>query len=104
MFIHRPEKNATEKDFLEGKVKKNVVEIRVEKHRSGSTGMFKLFFQGECTKFLNLDSETEEPLGLEEEETSISIKLEEVESSTSEENVNAEGGDSSNSADDDVFG
>ncbi|MBE5733885.1 MAG: replicative DNA helicase [Clostridiales bacterium] len=61
MFIHRPDKSATEKEIAEGKVQKNVAEILVEKHRSGPTGMVKLYFKGECTKFLNLNEETGEP-------------------------------------------
>ncbi len=61
MFIHRPDRNATEKEIAEGKVQKNVAEICVEKHRNGSTGLVKLFFKGECTKFVNLNDETGEP-------------------------------------------
>ena len=61
MFIHRPDRNATEKEIAEGKVQKNVAEICVEKHRNGSTGLVKLFFKGECTKFINLNDETGEP-------------------------------------------
>jgi hypothetical protein len=60
MFIHRPDKNATEKEIAEGKVQKNVAEIIIEKHRNGPTGVVKLFFKGECTKFLNLNEETGE--------------------------------------------
>ena len=63
MFIHRPDKGATEKELAEGKVQKNVAEILIEKHRSGPTGMVKLYFKGECTKFLNLNEETGEPDG-----------------------------------------
>ena len=33
MFIHRPDRGATEKEIAEGKVQKNVAEIIVEKHR-----------------------------------------------------------------------
>jgi len=61
MFIHRPDKNATEKEIAEGKVQANVAEILVEKHRAGPTGVVKLYFKGECTKFLNLNEETGEP-------------------------------------------
>ena len=68
MFIHRPDKNATEKDFAEGKVKQNVAEIIIEKHRSGSQGVVELFFKGECTKFLNIDAETGEIVGDEPEQ------------------------------------
>ena len=60
MFIHRPDKSATEKDLAEGKVQQNVAEILIEKHRNGPTGMVKLFFKEECTKFLNLNIETGE--------------------------------------------
>ena len=61
MFIHRPDKSASEKDIEEGKVAANVAEILVEKHRSGPTGIVKLYFRGECTKFVNLNEETGEP-------------------------------------------
>ena len=61
MFIHRPDKSATEKEIAEGKVQRNVAEILIEKHRSGPTGLVKLYFMGECTKFINLNSETGEP-------------------------------------------
>ena len=61
MFIHRPDKSATEKEIFEGKVQQNVAEILVEKHRNGPTGMVKLYFKGECTKFINLNEETGEP-------------------------------------------
>lgn len=63
MFIHRPDKNATEKEISENKVQQNVAEILVEKHRNGPQGMVKLYFKGECTKFLNLnqDGEVEDP-------------------------------------------
>ena len=61
MFIHRPDKNASEKEMAEGKVQQNVAEILVEKHRNGPTGMAKLYFKGECTKFINLNEETGEP-------------------------------------------
>ena len=60
MFIHRPDRNATEKEIAEGKVQKNVAEIIIEKHRNGPTGLVKLYFKGECTKFLNLNEETGE--------------------------------------------
>ncbi len=60
MFIHRPDKNATEKEIAEGKVQKNVAEIIVEKHRNGPQGLVKLYFKGECTKFMNYDEESGE--------------------------------------------
>ena len=60
MFIHRPDKSATEKEIAEGKVQPNVAEILVEKHRAGPTGLVKLYFRGECTKFVNLNEETGE--------------------------------------------
>lgn len=61
MFIHRPDKSASEKELAEGKVQKNVAEIIIAKHRAGPTGMVKLYFKGESTKFLNLNEETGEP-------------------------------------------
>lgn len=61
MFIHRPDKNASEKELAEGKIKQNVAEIIIEKHRNGSQGTVELYFKGECTKFLNLNSDTGEP-------------------------------------------
>ena len=60
MFIHRPDRGASEKEIAEGKVQKNVAEIIIEKHRNGPTGLVKLYFKGECTKFLNLNEETGE--------------------------------------------
>ena len=67
MFIHRPDKSATEKEIAEGKVQKNVAEILIEKHRAGPTGVVKLYFKGESTKFLNLNEETGEPDGDDDE-------------------------------------
>ena len=61
MFIHRPDKSATEKDIEEGKVQANVAEIIIEKHRAGPTGLVELYFRGECTKFVNINKETGEP-------------------------------------------
>ena len=61
MFIHRPDKGATEQELANGTVQKNVAEIIVEKHRNGSTGVVKLYFKGECTKFININEETGEP-------------------------------------------
>ena len=61
LFIHRPDKKASEKDLAEGKVKPNVAEIIIAKHRNGPTGIVKLYFKGECTKFININEDTEEP-------------------------------------------
>ncbi|MBQ3046490.1 MAG: replicative DNA helicase [Clostridia bacterium] len=63
MFIHRPDKAVTvkDKDFEEGKVKKNVAEIVIAKHRNGPTGVVELYFKEECTKFINLNRDTGEP-------------------------------------------
>ena len=58
MFIHRPDKAASEKELAEGAVQQNVAEILVAKHRNGATaenGEIKLYFNGGCTKFMNLD-------------------------------------------------
>ncbi len=59
MFIHRPDRNATEKELAEGTVQKNVAEIIIEKHRNGGTGIVKLYFKGECTKFIDLAEDGE---------------------------------------------
>lgn len=72
MFIHRPDKSATEKEIAEGKVQPNVAEIIVEKNRSGRPGTAKLYFKGEYTKFLNINTETGE---VEEEGTNNKIKV-----------------------------
>lgn len=61
MFIHRPDIKASEEDVASGKVKKNVAEIIVAKHRNGRTDTLQLYFKGECTKFLNLNVDTGEP-------------------------------------------
>ncbi len=55
MFIHRPDKSATDKERAEGKVQENVAELLIEKHRNGPTGSVKLYFNGACTKFLNIE-------------------------------------------------
>ncbi len=75
MFIHRPDRNATEKEIAEGKVQKNVAEIIIEKHRNGPTGIVKLYFKGECTKFLNLNEETGEVDGDTEQERKTSVNI-----------------------------
>lgn len=61
MFIHRPDLKAKEKEFAEGNIQRNVAEIIVAKHRNGQTDTIKLYFKGECTKFLNLNEDTGEP-------------------------------------------
>ena len=53
MFIHRPDKMATQEELKQGNIKENYTEIRVEKNRSGSTGICQLLFKPECTKFIN---------------------------------------------------
>ena len=50
----------TEKELAEGTVQKNVAEIIVEKNRSGSTGVVKLYFKGENTRFINFNEESGE--------------------------------------------
>ncbi|MDY6367280.1 MAG: replicative DNA helicase [Clostridia bacterium] len=60
MFIHRPDKGADQADLDSGKVKKNVAQIVLAKQRNGATGTVELYFDGERTKFLNLDPDTGE--------------------------------------------
>ena len=88
MFIHRPDKSATEKEIAENKVQQNVAEILIEKHRSGSTGVVKLYFKGECTKFLNLN-ESGEPEDPETKDKPTAVKLEGLESLPTREKVEA---------------
>ncbi|MBQ8197106.1 MAG: replicative DNA helicase [Clostridia bacterium] len=61
IFIHRPDldKSLTQKQMEEKKIKQNVAEILIEKNRSGRQGMFKLYFKGECTKFLNYNEDSD---------------------------------------------
>ncbi len=61
MFIHRPDRAASEKEIAEGAVQQNVAEIIIAKHRNGPTGVVKLYFKGECTKFVNLASDDSVP-------------------------------------------
>ena len=61
MFIHRPDMGAKEKDLAEGKIQPNVAELIIAKHRNGATGMVKLYFKSECTKFINFNEDTGEP-------------------------------------------
>ena len=84
MFIHRPDKNATEQEINEGKVQRNVAEIIIEKHRSGSPGMFKLYFKGESTKFLNINEETGE-VADDTQETKVKVNVDGYESLPTEE-------------------
>ena len=61
MFIHRPDIGAKEKDMESGKIQPNVAELLIAKHRNGSTGMVKLYFKAECTKFVEFNEDTGEP-------------------------------------------
>ncbi len=60
MFIHRPDVHATEKEKAEGKYKPNVAKIIIAKHRNGACDNVNLYFQGDRTKFLNINEETGE--------------------------------------------
>ncbi len=55
MFIHRPDYYQTQGSEANTTVNPNVAEIIVAKHRNGPTGMVKLFFKNECTKFMNIE-------------------------------------------------
>jgi hypothetical protein len=80
MFIHRPDRSATEKEIEEGAVKRNVAEIIIEKHRNGPTGIVELYFKGESTKFVNLNYETGEPETDEQEfKAKAPVKMDEPE-------------------------
>ncbi len=99
MFIHRPDKSATEEEIAAGKVKKNVAEIIIDKHRNGPTGVVKLYFKGECTRFLNYNEETDEVIldeAVAPEKAPEKAKIEEVAESNDESPIS--------SADDPIFG
>jgi replicative DNA helicase len=49
MFIHREDK------YGEDSERKNIVEILIEKHRNGPTGMVELFFDSKKTSFLSVE-------------------------------------------------
>jgi replicative DNA helicase len=51
MFIHREDKYGTN----DGGDKKNVVEILIEKHRNGPTGIVELYFDDKKTSFLSVE-------------------------------------------------
>ena len=92
MFIHRPDKVATEKELASGNVKQNVAEIIIEKHRNGPQGVVELYFKGECTKFLNLE-DSEVPVKKETTEVTEEAKAqikEEIESNTVEDKEEVE--------------
>jgi replicative DNA helicase len=50
MFIHREDKYGTE-----GTDRKNIVEILIEKHRNGPTGMVELYFDDKKTSFVSIE-------------------------------------------------
>lgn len=52
MFIHREDKYGENKDNPE---KKNIIEILIEKHRNGPTGLVELFFDQKKTSFLSIE-------------------------------------------------
>jgi replicative DNA helicase len=49
MFIHREDKYGENTD------KKNIVEILIEKHRNGPTGVVELYFDDKKTSFLSVE-------------------------------------------------
>ncbi len=55
-FIHRPEYFKIMKDETTGENLQGKAEVIIGKHRSGSTGMIRLRFQGEYARFSNEDS------------------------------------------------
>lgn len=82
IFIHRPDKNAKAEEKARNDIQENVAEILVEKHRNGPTGMVKLYFKGECTKFLNLNENGE--IDGDEAVSAPKVKLDGVEELPSE--------------------
>ncbi len=82
MFIHRPDRGLSDEEMIKNNVQKNVAELIIEKHRNGAQGIVNVYFQGECTKFLNYDNETKQPIpfkSIMDEPKSADIKVEGVE-------------------------
>ena len=57
MFISRPEAIATKEEIDSGKIVKGAAELIIAKHRGGEQGRVALKFIGECTKFVDVDSQ-----------------------------------------------
>jgi replicative DNA helicase len=57
IFLHREDK------YKEASEKDNIVEILIEKHRNGPTGVVKLFFDADKTTFLNMDKQDHDEFG-----------------------------------------
>ena len=54
MFLHRPEMYRNEKGETSENAEKGVAEVIIGKHRAGPTGIVKLAFFGEYTRFRNM--------------------------------------------------
>jgi replicative DNA helicase len=54
MFLHRPEMYRNEKGESSENAEKGVAEVIIGKHRAGPTGIVKLAFFGEYTRFRNM--------------------------------------------------
>ena len=63
LFIHRPDQDEKNKARNDAEIQENVAEIIIAKNRSGPQGVVKMYFKGECTKFIDLD-ESGEPIGV----------------------------------------
>ncbi len=104
MFIHRPDIKATEKEISEGKIRKNVAEIIIAKHRNGPVGMRELYFKSECTKFCDLEDVPEDNI---ENRPSTNIEgLEELPKADNEvpfDVENSENADSGKNTDEEIF-
>ena len=57
MFINRPDVSATQEELDSGKVQRGAAELVIAKHRNGAQGRIQLRFQGEYTKFVNVEDQ-----------------------------------------------
>ncbi len=64
MFINRLDQNASPEELKSGKVIAGATELNIAKHRNGETGRIQLRFQGEKTKFIEVEDQgrPEEPV------------------------------------------
>ncbi|MBO4594521.1 MAG: replicative DNA helicase, partial [Clostridia bacterium] len=103
MFIHRPDKGADPKEIDSGNIKKNVAQLLIEKHRNGATGMVELYFDGELTKFLNIDAETGEVEGKPEGGDFAAIPVNKDNKEKTDYNAEPSGAENGDNADSEIF-
>ena len=101
MFIHRPDLGAKKEEGAQP----NVAELIIAKHRNGAQGLVKLYFIGECTKFVEFNDETGAP-EQKAEEISDTAKRPSFDGATQKDDENAppfDVKDTVKDIDDDIF-